>query len=89
MFHGHKNAFVRDRIGVAAAKSSVKRGWDLLIDEPAQHFFSSSTDAFRKPADEDRCVRLVLGRMVQTGASTLVHAKAHREIIRKFWSLPL
>ena len=40
MFRGHKNAFATDRMGVAAAKSAIKRGWDLRIDEPARQFFT-------------------------------------------------
>ena len=89
VFNGHKNAFVHDRIGAAAAESSVKRVRVCWLVNPPNLFFSSSADAFRKPADEDRYVRLVLGRVAQTGASALVRTKVHREIIRKFWLLPL
>ena len=39
-------------------------------------------------SDQDRCVRLVLNRMPQTGARTLDHAKAHRDIIRQFGRFP-
>ena len=33
MFRGHENAFASARMGIAAAKSSVERGWDLRIGE--------------------------------------------------------
>ena len=38
--------------------------------------------------DQDRCVRLVLNRMPQTGAQTFDHAKVHRDIIRQFGRFP-
>ena len=39
MFRGTKKAFASDRISLAAAKSSIKRGWDLQIKERARQFF--------------------------------------------------
>ena len=88
MFRGPENAFASDRIGIAAAKSSVKRGWDLRIDEPAQQFFYLTLVHSENLFDQDRCVRLVLKRMPQTGAETLDHAKEHRDIIRQFGRFP-
>jgi uncharacterized protein (DUF924 family) len=38
--------------------------------------------------DQDRCVRLMLDRMPKHGASNLLHARAHREVIRKFGRFP-
>ncbi len=39
-------------------------------------------------SDQDRCVRLILTRMPETGPHNLVHARAHREIIRRFGRFP-
>ena len=39
MFRGHENAFVSDRMGIAAAKSSVERGWDLRIGGSVRQLF--------------------------------------------------
>lgn len=88
MFCGHGIAFASDRMGLATAKSSVKRGWDLRIDEPALQFFYLPWMHSENLSDQDRCVRLVLKRMPQTGAQTLDHANAHREIIRQFGRCP-
>ena len=88
MFRGQKNAFATDRMGVAAAKSAIKRGWDRRIDEPARQFFYLPLMHSENLSDQDRCVRLVLERMPQTGSSTLDHAKAHREVIREFGRFP-
>ena len=88
MFRGHENAFASDRMGMAAAKSSVKKGWDLRIDEPVRQFFYLPLMHSENLSDQDRCVRLVLKRMPQTGERTLDHAKAHRDIIRQFGRFP-
>ena len=77
MFRGHENAFKSDRTGVAAVKSSLRRGWDLRIDEPALQFFYLPLMHSENLSDQDRCAPLVLNRMPQTGAHTLEHAKAH------------
>ena len=38
--------------------------------------------------DQDRCVRLMCERMPEMGASNLLHARAHREVIRRFGRFP-
>ena len=88
MFRGYKNAFASDQMGIAAAKSSVKRGGDLRIDEPAQHFLYRPLMHSENLSYQERCVRLVLERIPQRGASTLDHAKAHRAIIPQFGCFP-
>ena len=42
MFRGHTKALASDSMGIVAAKCSVKRGWDLRVDEPARQFFTFS-----------------------------------------------
>jgi uncharacterized protein (DUF924 family) len=88
MFRGSKNAFASDKAGLAAAKSSIKRGWDLRIDEPVRQFFYLPLMHSESLYDQDRCVRLMRERMTLTGDSNLVHAKAHREVIRQFGRFP-
>ena len=39
-------------------------------------------------ADQDRCVDLIATRMPETGADNLIHARAHREVIRRFGRFP-
>ena len=88
MFRGHGNEFASDRMGIAAAKSSLKRGWDLRIDEPVRQFFYLPLMHSENLSDQDRCVRLVLKRMPQMGVQTLSHAKADRDIICQFGRFP-
>ena len=38
--------------------------------------------------DQDRCVRLFLLQMPETGSGNLLHAQAHREVIRRFGRFP-
>lgn len=88
MFRGEARAFSSDRIALAAAKSAIDRSWDLKIDEPARQFFYLPLMHSENLCDQERCVRLLCQRMPETGASNLLHARAHREVIRKFGRFP-
>ncbi len=88
MFRGEAKAFSSDRAALAAAKSAVDRGWDMKIDEPARQFFYMPLMHSENLCDQDRCVRLLCERMPKTGASNLLHARAHREVIRTFGRFP-
>ncbi|WP_371056044.1 MULTISPECIES: DUF924 family protein [unclassified Rhodosalinus] len=88
MFRGEGRAFATDRAALAAAKSAIHRKWDLRIDEPARQFFYLPLMHSENLCDQDRCVRLIHERMPETGADNLTHAKAHREVIRRFGRFP-
>jgi len=88
MFRGCGQAFASDRSARAAAKVAITRGWDMKVDEPARQFFYMPLEHSENLCDQDRCVRLIKERMPETGAELLVHAKAHREIIRQFGRFP-
>jgi uncharacterized protein (DUF924 family) len=88
MFRGSKKAFASDKAGLSAAKSAIKRGWDLRIDEPAREFFYLPLMHSENLYDQDRCVRLMRERMKASGDTNLVHAQAHREVIRQFGRFP-
>ena len=83
MFRGEAKAFSTDRAALAAAKSAIDKGWDMKIDEPARQFFYLPLMHSESLCDQDRCVRLLCQRMPETGAANLLHARAHREVIRK------
>lgn len=86
MFRDSARAFASDGAALAAAKMAIARGWDMKIDEPARQFFYLPLMHSENLCDQDRCVRLFLTRM--TGGDNLLHARAHREIIRKFGRFP-
>ena len=88
MFRNSAKAFASDRAALAASKSAVEKGWDLKIDEPARQFFYLPMMHSENLCDQDRCVRLMCERMPLTRESNLLHAQAHREVIRQFGRFP-
>ena len=88
MWRGQAAAFSSDRLALAAAKAAIDREWDLRIDEPARQFFYLPLMHSENLPDQERCVRLMLTRLRETGESNLLHAKAHREVIRRFGRFP-
>lgn len=88
MYRGLGKSFATDRIALAAAKSAIGKGWDLKIDEPARQFFYLPLMHSENLIDQDRCVRLICERMPEHGAENLLHARAHRAVIRAFGRFP-
>lgn len=88
MFRNEARAFLTDRIALAAAKMAINRGWDLRIDEPARQFFYLPLMHSENLCDQERCVRLICERMPLHGPENMVHARAHREVIRQFGRFP-
>ena len=88
MFRGSSKAFATDRAALAVAKSAISKGWDMKIDEPARQFFYMPLMHSENLCDQDRCVRLMKERMPVYGAGNMLHARAHREVIRQFGRFP-
>lgn len=88
MFRGTGQAFASDKLALAVAKAAIDRRWDLKIDEPARQFFYLPLMHSENLCDQERCVRLMCERMPIGGASNMLHARAHREVIRKFGRFP-
>ncbi|MEM8773647.1 MAG: DUF924 family protein [Pseudomonadota bacterium] len=88
MFRETDRSFATDKHAVAAAKAAIDRRWDLRIDEPARQFFYLPLMHSENLCDQDRCVRLICERMPDYGAENMLHARAHREVIRKFGRFP-
>ncbi|MFC7705121.1 DUF924 family protein [Plastorhodobacter daqingensis] len=88
MFREDPRAFATDQLARRAAQRAIHMRWDLRVAEPARQFFYLPLMHSEILADQERCVRLVLTRMPETGAETLVHARAHRGIIRRFGRFP-
>ena len=88
MFRGEERAFATDRAGLTAAKVAINRGWDTRIDEPARQFFYLPLMHSENLCDQERCVRLICERMPEHGPDNLLHARAHREVIRRFGRFP-
>lgn len=88
MFRGTGKAFSTDRAALAAAKSAIDKGWDMRLDEPARSFFYLPLMHSENLCDQDRCVRLMCERMPKHGVDNLLHARAHRAVIRQFGRFP-
>ena len=81
-------AFATDPLALAAARRAVDAGWDMGAPEPERQFFYLPFEHSEALADQDRAVELIGGRLPEGGAETLLHARAHREIIRQFGRFP-
>ncbi|MFO7757830.1 MAG: DUF924 family protein [Roseovarius sp.] len=88
MFRGEARAFATDPAALAAAKVAINRGWDMKIDEPARQLFYLPLMHSENLSDQDRCVRLICERLPDHGAENMHHARAHREVIRRFGRFP-
>ena len=88
MFRGSGKAFATDALALAVAKRAICKGWDLKIDVPARQFFYLPLMHSENLCDQDHCIRLIVERMPQNGGSNLLHAQAHREVIREFGRFP-
>ena len=60
----------------------------MRIDEPARQFFYLPLMHSENLCDQERCIRLLIERMPVQGGENLLHARAHREVIRQFGRFP-
>lgn len=88
MFRDTGKAFASDRIALAAAKLGIEKGWDMRVEAPERQFFYLPLMHSENLCDQDRCVRLMCERMPDSNGSNLLHARAHREVIRQFGRFP-
>ncbi|GIX15696.1 MAG: hypothetical protein KatS3mg118_3655 [Paracoccaceae bacterium] len=83
MFRGTPRAFASDARARTMAKLALARGHDGHVDAPARQFFYMPLMHSESLADQDRCVALFVLRLPGE-AQNLLHARAHREVIRMF-----
>jgi uncharacterized protein (DUF924 family) len=85
MFRGEARAFHSDARALSVASYALDRGWDMRIDVPERQFFYLPFMHSERLTDQDHCVRLFADRMP---GDNLLHARAHREIIRRYGRFP-
>jgi uncharacterized protein (DUF924 family) len=88
MFRDEARAFATDHLALRAAGKAIHHRWDMRLPEPGRQFFYLPLMHSESQSDQDRCVRLMLTRMPETGMPNLLHARAHREVIRRFGRFP-
>ncbi len=88
MFRGTGEAFATDAKALSVAKKAIDRRWDMRVPEPERQFFYLPLMHSECLCDQERCVCLMLTRMPESGKHHIVHAKAHRDVIRRFGRFP-
>ncbi|MBN2758974.1 MAG: DUF924 domain-containing protein [Rhodobacteraceae bacterium] len=88
MFRDDPRAFATDELARKVAARACHLRFDGQIDEPARQFFYLPLMHSESQMDQDRAVRMFLLRMPKTGAQNLLHARAHRAVIREFGRFP-
>ncbi len=86
MFRGTAQAFATDARAVVATKAAIARDFDLAVAEPQRQFFYLPLEHSEDMADQDRAVALIEARF--SNPLTLLHARAHREVIARFGRFP-
>lgn len=87
MFRGKAEAFATDALARAAARRALEAGWDMGAPEPERQFFYMPFEHSEDMADQDLAVALMAERL-PSDPDNLLHARAHREIIRAFGRFP-
>lgn len=87
MHRGSALAFATDAQARAAARRALDAGWDMGAPSPERQFFYMPFEHSEDLADQDLSVSLMQERLAGEPGN-LVHAKAHREIIRRFGRFP-
>lgn len=87
MYRADPRAYASDALARAKAKHAIDMDWDRRIDGPQRQFFYLPLMHSECLVDQDRCVRLFKDRMPEA-ADNLLHARAHREVIRRFGRFP-
>jgi len=88
MFRGDARSFATDGRAHAVATRAWQHRLDLKVEEPLRQFFYMPMMHSESSFDQDHCVCLMLSRLPQAGDGSALHARAHREIIRKFGRFP-
>jgi uncharacterized protein (DUF924 family) len=80
-------AFAADARARSAARVALASGWDMEAPEPERQFFYMPFEHSEDMADQDLAVRLMEERLASAPDMAL-HARAHREMIRRFGRFP-
>lgn len=80
-------AFATDALALAAARQAVAMGWDMNAPEPERQFFYMPFEHSETIEDQDTAVALLTDRL-SSDPDMALHARAHRDIIRRFGRFP-
>lgn len=86
MFRNDARAFASDARARAVAKVAIERGFDMATDFPKRRFFYLPLMHSESLADQEHCIGRTL--LSGDGPDGLLHARAHRLVIRRFGRFP-
>lgn len=87
IFRNDPRAFAYDHIALAAARRAITLQMDQEISPPARQFFFMPFMHSESLMMQERGVRLFMTRM-PGNEHNLLHARAHRQVIREFGRFP-
>ena len=87
IYRNDPTAFAYDLLALGMAQRAIQRGFDQEIEEPARQFFFLPFMHSESLMMQERGVRLFMTRM-SPGNMNLLHARAHRKVIRDFGRFP-
>jgi uncharacterized protein (DUF924 family) len=89
MFRGESKAFATDKKALRTAKEALVFKHDQRVDMPGRQFFYLPFMHSEFGPDQERGVRMFVFSEVEAAPNAqLLHARAHRWIIRKFGRFP-
>ena len=88
IFRGDGRSFSGDARARQIARKSVALGLDQAYPMPARQFFLMPLTHSEDIADLDDAVRLMAERLGPEGDRNVLHARAHREVVRRFGRYP-
>ncbi len=88
MFRGSGKSFATDALARKVADRAIGDGHDMRMTEKQRLFIYMPFMHSEELAEQDRCIELIGERMPETGATNLLHARAHRGIIEMFGRFP-
>jgi uncharacterized protein (DUF924 family) len=86
MFRGDPRSFATDPLARAVARDALDRKFDRQAEGRIRQFYYLPFMHSEDPADQDLSVALMSDRM--RDAEHVLHARAHREVIRRFGRFP-
>ena len=87
LWRGSAHAFATDPLARAIARHAIQNDFDQEVEPALRPFFYLPFEHSEDMADQDLSVALMEERLPES-PDTLLHARAHREVIRRFGRFP-
>lgn len=88
MFRGDSRSFEFDHLAREIAEDAIERDFDLEHVAERRSFYYLPYMHSEDPIDQAKCIELISNRLGEEGKITLIHAKAHADIINEFGRFP-